>query len=528
MEKDSLVIKTAEDWGGSYEAIHQVLYRAHQKNREYGLIYKSAFLSEAEIKEIVGNGVTFVALLGEKVIGTASVSMRLGTYWFDKGLLVAHFCLDAVLPEYQGRGVMTALDKYRTQYANTHDARAIRSGTAMKNSIQRKKFKRDGFIPVRCLVSKGANYDSIMYIKWLDRVSPYSKNYCRYQTLKSYLKIWGSRILISIKDVIKDSLLYRWLFFDSYKYCRFIDDHHITKGRGKMKWSKILFDLPYKDFYQCRCDSMNFFKIRDIVPLIQQKKLWKRVNSSRTHDILCNKYKCYELFRESYKREVVLIKDGNIAVFADFVERHHSFIVKPLSLNCGKGIQIMNNTLKEDAYDIAVQLLKNSTEDFVAEELIVQDDALGIFHRQSVNTLRINTVNYGNDIEVIWPCLRIGRGENIVDNAGAGGIFGAIDVRTGCIIKASDEYHHSFETHPDTGKQIVGFQIPRWEEACEMAKRLATVIPDCHFVGWDLALTEKGWVMVEGNYGPLLLYQIALGQGIRKEFRKIERVLRVK
>ena len=112
-----------------------------------------------------------------------------------------------------------------------------------------------------------------------------------------------------------------------------------------------------------------------------------------------------------------------------------------------------------------------------------------------------------------------------MDNAGAGGVFGAVDTATGVITNVSDEFHHTFTKHPDTGISLVGFQVPKWKEACEKAITLAGLIPDCHFVGWDLALTEKGWVMVEGNHQPFLIYQIATGKGLRREFTKLKKRL---
>ena len=61
-----------------------------------------------------------------------------------------------------------------------------------------------------------------------------------------------------------------------------------------------------------------------------------------------------------------------------------------------------------------------------------------------------------------------------------------------------------------------------------MAIQLASVIPEGCFIGWDLALTDKGWVMVEGNYSPLLIWQIAVGKGVREEFEQMKSILKGK
>lgn len=336
--------------------------------------------------------------------------------------------------------------------------------------------------------------------------------------------------IVFFKQKFKSTILYKMLKFQSYKLDVFCEKHEpyntYSKSdlrclKRKMKYAKVMLEMSYKDFWQCRCEQLSYTELCQIVPYIQQKTLWQTINSAASHELLCDKWKTFLHFREYYKRDIILVKDiaHDITVLNSFIKSHPQFIVKPQGMNCGKGIQIMNASVQKNIIDYLSQTYPDG---FVAEELIMQDEEFSQFHKQSVNTLRINTINYGSHVEVMWPCLRIGRSNNIVDNAGAGGIFGGIDVSTGKVIAASDEFHHTFEKHPDSGKQIVGFKIPKFEEACEMVKHLATLIPDCHFVGWDLALTNNGWIMVEANYGPLLIYQIAIGKGIKNEFNKMK------
>ena len=293
--------------------------------------------------------------------------------------------------------------------------------------------------------------------------------------------------------------------------------------RSKMIFAKAFYGLNYSDFYQCRCEQMSYTQISQIVPYSEQKALWLRVSSPASRSTLFNKIKTYLYFKDYYQRDVLFVSGReSTEEFRLFCRAHTRFIVKPLGMNCGKGVRIF------DASKVLFQvesIIDGYPEGFVAEEIIKQDVSLSRLHPESVNTLRINTVNYGTSVDIKWPCLRIGRGKSIVDNAGAGGVFGAIDTKTGLITDVSDEFHHTFLEHPDTKIPLIGFKVPKWQEACEMAKHLANLIPDCHFVGWDFALTDKGWVMVEGNHSPLLIWQIATGKGIRKEFSQMRKRL---
>lgn len=333
-----------------------------------------------------------------------------------------------------------------------------------------------------------------------------------------------------IKEKLRKSSLYRLINYDKTsldEFARKINLANSTMGinqiRKKLKMAYIIYGCDYKTYYQCRCDMISLPCISEIVPWKEQWSLWKKINSKDARSLLSNKYICFEHFKVFYRRNVIFVKGLECKnKFIDFINKNQTFILKPIDMNCGKGIVIIDYANDDISVDELIALYPDG---FVAEELIVQKESLRCFHPQSVNTLRINTVNYGNFIEIKWPCLRMGRGNNIVDNAGAGGVFGAIDVASGRVIAASDEFHHTFDVHPDTGVPIVGFKLPQWNEACEMAKQLAVLIPDCLFVGWDFAYTENGWVMVEGNYGPLLIWQVAMGRGIRKEFEIMRRKL---
>lgn len=51
----------------------------------------------------------------------------------------------------------------------------------------------------------------------------------------------------------------------------------------------------------------------------------------------------------------------------------------------------------------------------------------------------------------------------------------------------------------------------------ELVNKLADVIDGNHYVGWDLALTDNGWLMVEGNPRGQLVEQYATKIGIKQE-----------
>ena len=63
-----------------------------------------------------------------------------------------------------------------------------------------------------------------------------------------------------------------------------------------------------------------------------------------------------------------------------------------------------------------------------------------------------------------------------------------------------------------------------WKEVKKMACEAALVNDKVNIVGWDVALSDKGPLLIEGNRGPGWdLPQVLLNRGVRKELEEIKK-----
>ena len=238
-------------------------------------------------------------------------------------------------------------------------------------------------------------------------------------------------------------------------------------------------------------------------------------NSNRSGRIFMNKQKTYELFEPFFRRELIEVRSSlDHEAFLDFVRRHPTFLVKPSESSRGAGIY--QETVTSGSYNKVFQGLLAKAP-CVLEELIDQADGMARFHPESVNTIRYATFLTDDGYETIACFVKIGRGSSIVDNGGAGGLLAAVDENTGQVLTAGrSEHDEVYDVHPDTGVRIIGACIPQWHELKDMIAKLVQVLPDQRYVGWDLALSKDGWVLVEGNSGGQFVGpQISLKKGIR-------------
>lgn len=256
----------------------------------------------------------------------------------------------------------------------------------------------------------------------------------------------------------------------------------------------------------------------------------ERLTNPKNQMIFDDKGKTYEVFKKYFHRDLTEVVNWNkesVELFKEFAEKHTRFIIKPFNGGNGRGIKIVDGARMGSFEQMCDSLKKEYPSGFVAEELIKQIKELSAVHPESVNTMRIFTILFDDRVEFLPFAWRVGRGNACVDNGGSGGIFCALN-DDGVIVSTCDEKGNFYDIHPDTGHPLIGFQIPRFQEAKELAKELAYVVPSNRYCGWDLALTDDGWVMQEGNWqGGFVAFQCPMQQGCRKMIDKIVQELGV-
>lgn len=92
-------------------------------------------------------------------------------------------------------------------------------------------------------------------------------------------------------------------------------------------------------------------------------------------------------------------------------------------------------------------------------------------------------------------------GSKFVDNLHNGGIIADIDLETGELkTDGQDFFNNVYVRHPDTGYPIKGFRIPFFEEMKQMIEKAGASFEA--LLGWDIAITESGPVIIEINSSP--------------------------
>lgn len=174
----------------TYDDIHTLLFKAHETNRKEGFHVKTADMDAQILEQYIGkNGACFVALDGEKLVGCTAVRIVSRNNRFASGP-VADQILVAVLPEYSGNHVSSALHEKIVAFAKEHGLSQIELRTAADNHKMQRACLKWGFRYINFAAYSNIDHYTVVMMKWLIE-NPYSEKRLNllYGMKKVYIKV---------------------------------------------------------------------------------------------------------------------------------------------------------------------------------------------------------------------------------------------------------------------------------------------------------------------------------------------------
>jgi len=309
-------------------------------------------------------------------------------------------------------------------------------------------------------------------------------------------------------------LIYKSFFKNRYR-------NYLERAGGNE--DKLRETLLHKTYYE-EYDRYDFAHKNDAerrayITDDYRNRVCRRINDPHQQALIMDKYRTAMLLKDYYGRRFIQVKEeGDRAAFVSFGNEVGELVAKPVCDCGGRGIRFFRKMESADWNHFFDELMQERRP-FIVEELIHQDPFMSGYNPTSVNTIRINTFQHKGIVRRFTSIIKTGRQNRFVDNGAQGGVMALVDSETGMVVTdAVDDMGHTFTTHPDSGLPFKGVQIPRWDEIKKVTTEMALMLPKLTFVGWDMALTPAGWVVVEGNKGEFFAEQIVLGRGLKKEF----------
>ncbi len=278
-----------------------------------------------------------------------------------------------------------------------------------------------------------------------------------------------------------------------------------------MLWCSLKYDMGFRDYAVWDIRLLNAKERATWMTHPKSFRITRMHNTPEGRSKLEDKRRFAREYADLLGRETIELRDVNDAQLGAFLARHPKVLAKPLEGQGGGNITLYENVADPAAFRAEVTAAGQT----IVDEFIVQHPDMSSLYPDSVNTVRMITF-LGEDgtVHLLAAVLRIGNGD-VIDNFASGGMFTMLDDDGVALYPGVDKKSNVYREHPVTGTPIVGFRVPMYDQVRELTEKLARRTPEAPYVGWDLAITPDGPVVIEGNHNSSVFQPKPSASGVR-------------
>lgn len=208
----------------------------------------------------------------------------------------------------------------------------------------------------------------------------------------------------------------------------------------------------------------------------------------------------------------IFTNNGEMLRIEELNQLGDELVLKNTVLEASEGVIFFhhfNNTIKVNGKYCSnaelAKLLKNGV--WVVQLRRSSHPALRAFNSTALNVLRIVTILDEDKPILLEGFQAFATGIATTDSWSEGSIYVGIDFKNLCLKQYGfrSPWHEGeglIQVHPDSGLKFAGFQIPFLKEAVDLCLKAHAIFYTSFFLGWDVAITETGPVIVEVNEKP--------------------------
>ena len=222
--------------------------------------------------------------------------------------------------------------------------------------------------------------------------------------------------------------------------------------------------------------------------------LWTRAEYRKTFTdrryicILMNKYIFSKVFSDFYGRRCAMTREVDPE--------------KLRELAGDKGKVVLLPTATEEEFNSALEQIAR-VENGVVEEYIIQHPDIARLNPEAVSIVRFYSVVSPEASYLFAPVFTAATNKDI-SNGCQDALTAMIDIRTGEVISDAVDQNNlvDYAEHPVTGVPFKGLKMPFWQETIDMMRKAVPLASKISNIGWDVAITEDGPLIIEANTIP--------------------------
>ncbi|MBA3345178.1 MAG: hypothetical protein H0T44_07730 [Gemmatimonadales bacterium] len=141
------------------------------------------------------------------------------------------------------------------------------------------------------------------------------------------------------------------------------------------------------------------------------------------------------------------------------------------------------------------------TRRFLIEERVRPHPTLEELLGPTLCSVRVQTiVSRAGAPEILAAVFKLQTGTSGVDHLLHGAVGCWVEPETGVLGRGrSRTDDRDVSTIPGTDRSFIGLQLPEWDAVRDVALRAAAAFPWARSIGWDIGVSERGPLLIEGN-----------------------------
>lgn len=267
-----------------------------------------------------------------------------------------------------------------------------------------------------------------------------------------------------------------------------------------MLWCAAFRDTGFQDYVDWDFAILSPAERRTFMTNAISNHIAMKFDQADKRKLFENKLEFNRLFNDYLRREWFDVEKNDVDALRAFMQKHGTVIAKVPVSNSGYGVAKYSAADVTDWEAFRASLLERG--EILLEEYIRQHPALSKVSPDIVNTTRVTTFLKDGKVYLLSFAQKFGVGNGASDQQSFGGFFTLLDEDGRSKGPGYGSHQRIYHTHPVTGASITGFQLPDADRMLALAEKLAHVVPEIRYIGWDFVAGPDGPILVEGNWMP--------------------------
>lgn len=276
-----------------------------------------------------------------------------------------------------------------------------------------------------------------------------------------------------------------------------------TKGKIRtlkeiVKYMKK-YEINLEDYLSFQFYDMKEEEVATFFTYHMNDKFIDKCNDKSKKYIFNNKELFDIIFNDYLGRKWLATSSMTYEEFENFIKGKEFIFYKKLNGNRGIGAKKIDiNQYNNDTKKL-YKYIKKLDKGIIEEHIIAHKDINKICD-SGLSTFRVLTLNKGGKCEILECVFMMANGGIVNCEVTGGGLTACVDIETGIVeTDAVDVNRNFYVMHPISGEQIKGFKIPYWNEVIKLVNKVYNKVPGINYIGWDIAITDNGPIVIEGN-----------------------------